>query len=303
MQTVRLEKRHPGEYKATMMGPEHYDTLITDSAMVLGPDGEFIAAFLKRAIPMPVIAPAWSVLRDFNPKTDNRGSATGVKMVPRKKKDGTMQKTLRTPKGDEVISGVVGFMDRYVRIPYCRACSFNAQNPDKYAALVPLFREVDRVHRELDPAGWAHGKAHADKTKPEWLIPGTSYTTVTINKNFRTAAHLDAANLHDGTCAMLLIREGKFEGGNVVFPEWRFAVAMDTSDVVVFRNMKDFHGNTAIVGKSKNYQRCTLVHYFREAMLNCGSLDEELERAKRRQPGDPIRSDRVNPAAQDSSEA
>lgn len=302
MKTVKLSAHHPGDYKGKMMGPEHYDLMITDSCVVEGPDGEFIAAFLKRAIPMEIIRPAWSILRDFNPKTDNRGSATGVKMVPRRKKDGTMQKTLRTPKGDEVVSGIVGFMDRYVRIPYCRACSFNTQKPAEYEALIPLFQAVDKVHFQLDAEGWFHASVHAKKTKPDWLIPGTNFTTVTINKNFRTAAHLDAANLHDGTCAMLLIREGNYTGGAVVFPEWRFAVQMDTADVVVFRNMKDFHGNLPIVGKSKNFQRCTLVHYFREAMVNCGSTEEELERAKRRQPGDPIRSDVVNQAS-DSSEA
>ncbi len=294
MKIIKLEKHYPGDYGKVFLTQDHYDTLIHEDCIVVGPEGQFIAALKKKAVPMETIAEAWKFLRDYQEKTDNRGTATGVKMVARRKKDGTMQKTLRAPKGDEVVSGVAGFMDRYVRLPFCRECSFNRKYPTAYATLLPLFQQVDFTHFQLDPVGWAHAKSYAAKTRPEWLIPGTNFTSVTINKNFRTAAHLDAANLKDGTCAMLLIREGRFDGGYVVFPEWRFAVAMDTSDVVVFRNMKDFHGNTPIIGKTKNYQRCTLVHYFREGMVNCGSAVEELERAKRRVAGDPIRGENIN---------
>lgn len=286
MKVIKLEKRYPGDYKGKMLDESYYDQLITESCTVVGPDGEFVAAFVKKACPTPLVAQAWKQLRDWHPKTENRGTATGVAMVNRVKQDGTVSKTRRVPKGMEVESGVVGFLDRYPRIPFCRPCSFNTQHPEAYQALIPLAQHVSKLHEELDPVGWAFQKEHCDRTHPAFVVPETIYTTMTVNKNFRTAAHLDAKNLEDGTGSMILIREGKFEGGYLVFPEWRIAVAMDTGDLVIFRNMKDFHGNTKIVGLSEEFQRCTIVFYFRDGMVHCGSPEEELEIAKNRKEGD-----------------
>lgn len=294
MRTIKLAKRYPGDYKGKRLTEDDYDTLLEEDAIVVGPEGEFVCGFKKRAMPMELVAQAWSVLRDWHPKTENRGTATGIEMVRRKKKDGTISKTNRVPKGYEVESGVVGFFDRYQRIPYCRPCAWNAEFPERFERLLPFFQKVSEVHQALDPDGFSFLREVANRTKGDWLIPGTSYTTVTVNKNFRTAAHLDAKNLRAASAAMAYIREGKLKGGDVVFPEWRVAVRMDTSDLIVFRNMVDWHGNTPIIKMGSNTQRCTLVHYYREGMINCGTPSEELERAKRRSAGDPVQNDKLN---------
>jgi hypothetical protein len=294
MEILRVTEKVSGDFKGAQMTEEHYDRVISTDTMVLGPGDEVIAVLVKKALPMELVRASWAHLRDYHPKTENRGTASGVKMVARVRKDGKVSKTLRAPKGSEVESGVAGFLDRYPRIPFCRACSFNTERPKSYEELLPLFQKVAEVHQKYDPKGYEVSQSYQRRTNPAFTIPGTAYTTVTINKNFRTYAHLDANNLKDSTCAMALIREGNFTGGLVVFPEWRIAVQMDTADVVIFRNMKDFHGNTKIVGLSKDFQRCTLVHYFREKMVNCGTPAEELERAKRREAGDAIANDNLN---------
>lgn len=299
MRTIQLDKRYPGDYKGKRLTDDDYDTILDDDAVVYGPEGEYVCGFKKRAIDMPVVAKAWKVLRDWHPKTDNRGAATGIGKTSRRKKDGTIQKANRVPKGYEVESGVVGFFDRYQRIPYCRPCAWNAEHPQRFEKLLPFFQQVRAAHESLDPDGFGFMREVADRTKGDWLIPETPYTTVTVNKNFRTAAHLDAKNLRDASAAMAYIREGRLKGGLVVFPEWRVAVKMDTSDVIVFRNMVDWHGNTPIVKLGSNTQRCTLVHYYKEGMINCGTPSEELERAKRRTAGDPIQNDHLNPEAED----
>ncbi len=79
---------------------------------------------------------------------------------------------------------------------------------------------------------------------------------------------------------MLFIREGKFDGGHITLPEFGIGAKMDTGDLIFFRNMQDYHGNTPIVPISANYQRCTLVFYYREDMYKCGTMEQELERAK-----------------------
>ena len=41
------------------------------------------------------------------------------------------------------------------------------------------------------------------------------------------------------------------------------------------------HGNTKIVGKVGKFDRLSMVCYFREGMLKCGTREEELLRAKK----------------------
>lgn len=43
-------------------------------------------------------------------------------------------------------------------------------------------------------AQMAYGRA----TSPEWVITGTAFTTMTANRNFRTAAHKDAGDRRPG---------------------------------------------------------------------------------------------------------
>jgi hypothetical protein len=293
MKNIVIEKSYPGDYRGLRPTEKDYDLLLNETATVLKPDGSLLCVLIKNAIPKEQIATAWRHLKKYNPKTDNRGTATGVEMVHRTKKDGTLSNTLKVPKGMEVTSGVIGFYDRYPRIPFCRKCSWNAENPEGFAEMLPLFQQVDKLYAEHAPDYYAAQKEIAARTSKDFKIPETVFTTITVNKNFRTAVHKDAKNF-DAVAPMLLIREGKYSGGYVVFPEYRVAAAMDTGDIIIFRNMVDWHGNTQIIPLSKNYQRCTMVFYYREGMINCGTAEQELERAKRRQRGDKIQSDNLN---------
>lgn len=282
----KVDKHHPADYSYCMMDHSYYDYLIDYDCDVVGPSGEYLGSLIKNKISSEVLKQSWGILKDYNPVTKNRGVASGEPHKYNKRSDGSESATTESL---EVSSGVIGFMDRYERFPYCRKCAFNDHNPDKFQYLLPLFKEVSDLHKQRDPVGWGLTNKWASATNPDFVIPGTPYTTVTVNKNFRTAAHLDAQNLKEATCAMLLMRQGQFSGGYVVFPEWRFAMKMDTGDVCIFRNMKDFHGNTRIIPISPDYQRCTLVFYYREGMINCGSVDEELEFIRNKPFGDPLK--------------
>lgn len=265
-----------------------YDTLVDYSARVYRPDGKILFTLIKGAIQNDLILPAWAYLKPYNPKSENRGTSSGMKHQFRIKQDGTRSNTARIDPRDAVVSGVIGFYDRYPRIPYCRKCAWNLENPEKFKVCLPMFHAVDAYHEEFCPTEYEAQQAWADKTHRDFLIPETIYSTVTINKNYRTAYHLDGKNQAGGFSGMLLIRDGKINGGYTVFPEYRAAVKMDTGDLVFFNGASEWHGNTPISLLTKNAQRCTLVFYLRSGMTKCLSAPEELERAKRRQLGSPL---------------
>ena len=105
----------------------------------------------------------------------------------------------------------------------------------------------------------------------------TPFTTVTVNKNFRTAAHRDAGDLHEGFSNLTVVAKGdqQWTGGYLVLPEFRVAINIRPGDLLLINNHAGIHGNTELLppeGKTlADMERISLVCYFRENMLKLGS--------------------------------
>jgi hypothetical protein len=106
-------------------------------------------------------------------------------------------------------------------------------------------------------------------------VPGTVFTTLTVNKSFRTACHYDAGDLDDGLSNLLVLGDGEYTGGYLVFPQYRIAVNVRPGDLLLVNNHEIIHGNTEIKLNHENAERISLVVYFREAMLELKSWDYE----------------------------
>lgn len=264
-----------------------YDVLYDEDVRLTDERGNPLLVLVKKAISTEAAAKAWGVLRNYHTNSDNRGVASGISPEPRKKMDGTYSATTRVPKGWGVESGIIGYFERTVRMPFCRSCQWNLDHPEKFAALFPMCQEATAKFEQLVPERFKVQKAIVDKTDPSYVIPNTLYTTLTINKNFRTACHLDAGDLEEGFSNMVVLKEGNILGGNLVLPRWRVAVKLDHGDLVMF-NAHEWHGNTQIIRLDKKAQRCSIVMYYRTKMQHCLSPKEEAERAKNRKAGDSL---------------
>jgi hypothetical protein len=177
-----------------------------------------------------------------------------------------------------VLSGVAGWYDRYPRIPYGRATSYTEKNPELFAKSYPFLQSLDRGFKELLPWRWGNQKAAADKLDPRFLVPETVFTTITVNKSFRTACHRDAGDLNEGLSNLLVLGDGEYTGGYLVFPEVRVAVNVRPGDLLLVNNHEVIHGNTPIVLNHENAERISLVCYFREKMLELESYEYEALR-------------------------
>lgn len=269
---------------------DDYDEIFNVDCKISKPDGSPLLVLLKNALSPMAVGEAWGVLKNFNPVTENRSVASGISAKPRIRQDGTPSQTTRVPKGWEVVSGVVGYFERSPRFPFAHACAWNQKNPEKFSHLLPMVKEVSSLFEKHVPERWAVQKSYIDKTSKDWVIPESVFTTLTINKNFRTACHKDVGDLEAGFSCLSVIREGQYVGGNLVLPNWRVAVKLDLYDLVMF-DAHEFHGNTQIAPLTKNAQRCSIVYYYREAMVKCKSAKEELEFAKNKKYGEPIYED------------
>lgn len=189
----------------------------------------------------------------------------------------------QTSYANPVNSGIAGFFDRYPRYPYGRSCSYNHKNPELFEKAFPYLRHLNEEFAALLPKRYSAQSYAADKLDRRFRVAGTTvFTTLTVNKTFRTAAHRDAGDLSSGFSNLGVISTGKdFKGGYLVLPEFRVAVNIRPGDLLLINNHEGIHGNTPIEsvdGDPDGIERMSVVAYFRENMQELGSWEYETAR-------------------------
>lgn len=175
-----------------------------------------------------------------------------------------------------VFSGIAGWFDRYPRIPYGRATSYTQREPVKFAMAFPFLQTLAKGFSELLPQRFKAQMEAASKVDKGFLVPGTPFTTITVNKTFRTACHFDAGDLTTGLSNLLVLsNNGNYSGCYLVAPEYRVAVNVRPGDLLLINNHEVMHGNTEIKLLDEEAERVSLVCYFREKMLELGSKEYE----------------------------
>ncbi len=199
-----------------------------------------------------------------------------------------------TTYANQVNSGIAGWFDRYPRIPYGRATAYTQHSFDKFKMSFPFLQTLDRGFAELLPTRHAAQREAADKIDSAFLVPQTVFTTITVNKTFRTAAHRDAGDFTNGLSNLLVLsNNGNYSGGYLILPEVRVAVNVRPGDLLLVNNHEYIHGNTPIVVNDEVAERISLVCYLREKMLELGSKEYEDHRfnyveSRRKNPEHPL---------------
>ena len=257
-----------------------YDKLIKEDCVVKDENGDTLFAFVKNALPNNLIKEAYPSLQKAAGYTNNRGTATYKgSMKAKVLKDGTLSNTKRSE--IDVRSGIVGYFDRYPRIPYCRTCAWTEKNPEKWATILPVIHKVNSYFKEKCPKEYYYQKEAVNNASQDFIIEGTAFSTATINCNWQSAYHRDKNNIEGGMAGMAVVGAGKYSGAYLCFPEYRIAVSIESSDIIVMNNTHLVHGNTSFHGKHGEYERISVVCYFRNGIQKCGTRDYELERAKK----------------------
>ncbi len=295
METHKLKPRLTDEETAKLAGAlltdKDYNLLITSDADVYCEEsGVCIAKFRKQVIPASIARTAQRNLRTAAGATTNRGTASGSLETEKKasnyriRQDGIISKTSIAP---VVNSGIIGYFDRNPRTPYCRQTAWTMREFDKFKKAYPIIKFVDTKYAELMPEHYALQRELADRTSPDFVINNTAFTTVTVNKNWQTAVHTDAGDFADGFGNLVVLREGRYTGGYFVLPKWGVAFDLQNCDLLL-TDVHQWHGNTPIKKIDDYAERISLVMYYRENMVHCGTASEEVDIAKRRERGTPM---------------
>lgn len=266
-----------------ILGRSDFNAVLTGPAKLLKPNGQPLVVYLPGAIAHhstdPTIYETLHSLRNI--KTDNRGIASGTKRVE------TGVESLKT-RARPVPSSIIGAFDAAGHQKYCRLTAWTGQNLPQWQTLHPLLATIATHFQHHLPDRYAIQKTEADNTHPEWVVPGTPFTTVTVNNTYPTGVHTDAGDLETGFSTLACVRRGTFTGGQLVFPKYRVAIDMKDGDLALI-DAHEYHGNVAITCACGNRtngmcatcgaERISLVSYFRRNMVRCGTYDEEFARA------------------------
>jgi hypothetical protein len=279
MKTYKLKKQLTDEQaeklKGKYLNENNYDLLITEDADGYDLNGNLLFSFRKNAIPLETLMLGVNSFKDSIELTESRGYASGSSHK-RIRKDGSVS---NITVGNKVESGSVGFMDSSAMVKYCRKTAFAKNYFDKFKAGIPFVKFIDNKYKELCPTHYAKQKAIAQGTNQNYVIGDTAFTTVTVNKNFRTAVHQDAGDYPDGFGNLIAYREGNWTGGYFCLPQYKVAIDLQNTDIL-FVDVHKWHGNTDFINTEQDWLRISFVLYYREYMYKCKQPAEELLKMK-----------------------
>lgn len=277
-------KRDPASVKA-MVGrlaePSDFGVLLTEDGTVFKPDGKRLVTLIRGGMSPWAADAAYPFLHWLRRhKTTNRGNYAGDVRQHKVKEDGSLSKTSYAT---AVRSSVAGAFDRYPRFPFCRETAVSTEKPEEWGACFPAIQEVARIFERHAPDRYRAQEAVAKQTHPAYVIPDTPFTTLTVNNCVAGAFHTDAGDYEPGFGCIAVLRRGHYSGCHLGFPAYGVAVDLQDRDVILF-DPHEVHGNTpfrdAVGVEGVDWERISVVFYYRQKMVDCLSPAEELARAK-----------------------
>lgn len=291
MRELRIRNELSEDIVKSMMGKlpteAEYPVLLNGAARVLKPNGDLLCVYVPRAISEELLQSSYEVLHGLKKmQTTNRGLASGTRRYDRYKGS---SRTESKP----ISSAIVGAFDKGASRTYCRLTAFTGRETEKFASLFPLFNAIADVFKQYVPERYAVQAKYAAQTQKDWVVPGTPFTTITVNNSYPTGCHTDRGDLDAGFSNITVLRKGKYVGGWLGFPKYGVGVDLKHGDTILM-DAHEVHGNTAMVcnhqdgsGDHPVDQKCvdagqseriSVVCYFRTNMAQCGTLEEEQEK-------------------------
>jgi hypothetical protein len=240
--------------------------IIDTDADVYTKEGKLLLKFRKNKLNKDNLDNFYDNVISFaNKTTCNRGSASG-------------SKSKNVYNNSKIKTNILGYFDKFSPIQKmllrqqgkkftitARETRFNMDYPEKFKKLVPLIKEIDKYYKEYIPDKYDKQRKKANQTA--FKIDGTAFTTITTNVNFQTTVHTDRGDDDEGFGNLVVIENGKYEGGETCFPQYGIGVDVRTGDVL-YMDVHEAHANMPIILENPDVTRLSIVCYLRKSVWN-----------------------------------
>lgn len=268
---------------------------------------KLLARFRKNVFPKEALEVAWEAFYKTAAPSRNRGAAAGPIQLKsnywKKRKPTEVSKwsaryiqngkksAMRV--NNNVFSSVLGYFEQtpFMGLP-CRLTSYTQKYFKEFRQGIPFLQEIDKCFKKLIPDAHAKQLARA-KQQPHYQVDDTAFSSITLNRNFRTALHKDDGDFKEGFGNLSVLEYGKYSGGATIFPQYGVGFNVRTGDFLAM-DVHEWHTNTEMyetpeqkeynktlpkiysndettgtLGQDKPYTRISFVCYLREKMVNC----------------------------------
>lgn len=192
-------------------------------------------------------------------------------------------KTYRTHKALPTQSSVFGSLPRLaVRNDYCRfseKTKTEKLNAQRLFSFMPILTDI---YKKYLPEQYEHDLNTIIKNvNNDYILKENQpFTTANINVNHAIKYHKDTGNFRGNLSNVLILKDGII-GGELVFPEYEFALSQDDSFLAIFDGQNEIHGVMPIYKTKENPYRASIVYYTLENMKHCYPFKMEVERLQK----------------------
>ena len=189
-------------------------------------------------------------------------------------------KTYRTRKALPTQSSVFGSLPRIpLRNDYCRFSAPTKNEKENANMLFSFLTCLTEIYKTYLPIQHQHDlKVIEENVNKDYLIKDKSpFTTANINVNHAIKYHKDTGNFRGNLSNVLILRDGII-GGELVFPEYGFALAQEDGYLAIFDGQAEIHGVRPIIKTKEKPYRASIVYYTLENMKHCYPFKMEVAR-------------------------
>jgi hypothetical protein len=179
-------------------------------------------------------------------------------------KDGSICKRKRS---NQAMSNSVGGFDKSNVFP-CRLTNWTRNHLKAYESVFDLCLAVSDLYYSYVPDKWCRQHEKYSKSPADFVIPNSNFSTLTINYDFRTAAHKDKGDCKEGMTCFCVKELDTFEGGELCFPDYNIGINIREGDLLIF-NPHHTHCNNPLTKGG----RMSFVFYLREKMSSCPNVN------------------------------
>ena len=208
-----------------------------------------------------------------------------------------LSKSSRT-RGIPTQSSVFGSLPRIARRnDFCRYSSHTKKELENTNIVFTFMSDLIDIYKEHLPEQYERDlKIIKESVVNDYAIDKDSpFLTCNINVNHAIKYHRDAGNFKQNLSNVLILKDGII-GGELVFPEYKFALSQDDGFLAIFDGQKEIHGVMPIYQTDEQPYRASIVYYSLEQMKHCYPYKEEVERLQKKSTERAVkRSNNINP--------
>lgn len=192
-----------------------------------------------------------------------------------------INKSRRQGSGVPTISSVFGAVPKNgVRNYKCSGAIRNKSEKTNFLRITKLAELLADQYKKHMPIQYEKDvEVVLDLVEKDYLFKDFPFSTFNANVNQLIKYHTDSGNVKGVMSNVLISRHG-VSGGELVFPEYGFALAQENGFYSVFDGQKEIHGVAECKFMSKDAYRCSFVFYTLEQMKNCDLYRYEIEKEK-----------------------